>query len=151
MRASSRSGRSAVSMLAVSCPKDPLLNTATAASGQITIFNVPRASNLPGVCQRGLSVGELLTGHMLFGLNPFRRQLALLVRTIHYECRHYGRLPQPPHAKAVARKISPVNDFVGDGRIAPKLVREIEHIGKEIRHVLERSSLAHERPGTVLT
>src|SRR5690242_13359607 len=76
--------------------------------------------------------------YLLFGLNPLRRQLAFFVGAIHGECGHYDLLPEPPDAEAVARKIAAMDDLFRAGSVAPKLIGEIEDIGKEIRHVPER-------------
>src|ERR1019366_5708940 len=66
------------------------------------------------------------------------------------ESGHQPLLPQPPYAETGSRKVAALDDLIGVGRIAPKLVGKVEHIGEEIRNVDERRMLAQQSAGTVL-
>src|SRR6266705_4470494 len=83
-------------------------------------------------------------------LDPFRGNISLFIWTIHGKYRDHPLLTHPPYAKAIARKISTMYDLIRTRRIAPILVGEIEHVGKEIRDMPERSLVSHKRPGTIL-
>src|ERR1035438_517824 len=48
--------------------------------------------------------------------------IPLFVWAVHRESGHQPLLPQPPYAEAGSRKVAALDDLIGVGRIAPKLV-----------------------------
>ena len=88
---------------------------------------------------------------LLPGLDPPRCRIALFWRAVQGESRNHSLLEEPPHAEAAGRQVSPLHDFVRSGRIAPELVGQVEHVGKEIRDMDEGRAIAQKRSRAVLS